>query len=174
MIPPALIDELRDRFRKGSTLPELLALAKDELGEKWMYSDAVRTAFALNPGGWIILDYTESFGNGKYPDRVMDDLFLAEILKRRPRWDVPANEREPAWYDGLKDFDESAADLELPTSPEGWAALGEADRERLVKQRRHAAKVSWYVAFTWALATFRQRRLNELEAEQRQPRPMAA
>ncbi len=99
-----LTELLRERFRKADTIGELLRIARDAgvpFEDEHGYVGLFQRAFGYVPGGWYAPNYTESFGNGKEPDSYLDRVHLRDILARRDRWDLPADQRPPAWYDGL-------------------------------------------------------------------------
>ena len=104
MTSTELTELLRDRFRQADTIGELLRIARDAgvpFEDEHGYVGLFQRAFGYAPGGWYTPGYTESFGNGERPDSYLDRIHLRDILAHRDRWDLPTDQRPPAWYDGL-------------------------------------------------------------------------
>ena len=163
--------ELVELLGRGATVAELVRYARHTVGEdrptrEW--AEAVRRAFGLRLGGWYILPATESFGTGDVPDSKLTWVFLRDILANRPAWDTDPD-REPAWFDGLEKstFEQlrTAVGNHHGLSPEGWAALGEKDRERVIGSQANQISLSEDVQLLAALAERLQRRVNELEQQ---------
>ncbi len=171
--------ELVDLLVRGATVSELVRRCREEIGEdrptrEW--AEAVRRAFGLRLGGWYVLAATESFGNGDEPDSKLTWAFLPDILANRPTWDTD-RDRESAWFDGLEKspFDElerSVGDRH-GLSPEGWAALGGADRERVRNMQANLLSHGEDIRLLAALAEQLQRRVNDLEHERRPAEALA-
>jgi hypothetical protein len=166
-----LTHELVELLTRGCTVVELIRRCRDVLGDdrptrEW--AEAVRRAFGLGLGGWYSLAATESFGSGRMPDSKLTWVFLPEILANRPAWDTDAN-REPAWFDGFEKtpFEEleKAVGDRHGLSPEGWAALGEADRGRVRNMQANLMSHGEDIQLLAALAERLQRRVNELEQQ---------
>ena len=176
-----LADELRELFRSGATVAELLRHARNAVGEdapRKAWVGAVRATFRLSPAGWTLPSSTESFGTGEVRDSVLTWVFLPQIAENRDEWDVPSD--EPRWYDGLtkRPFDgwRSVAETNHGLSPEGWAALGERDRQQVIALENMRLAWSEDLQLLAALAEQLQRRVNELEGrhEQLNHHPAAA
>ena len=59
-----LADELRELFRSGATVAELLRHARNAVGEdapRKAWVGAVRATFRLSPAGWTLPSSTERF-----------------------------------------------------------------------------------------------------------------
>lgn len=173
MTPDEVANELRTMLRDGCTVSQLVGHAVERLGGKTSLPRVamfVRETFGLHPGGWNLLSATESFGTGREPDSKLTWVFLRDILENRPRWDTA--DREPAWYDGLTktSFDnwQAVAETNHGLSPEGWAALGEDDRRRVIGLEKMRLAWSEDIQILAALAEQLQRRVNELERQQRE------
>jgi len=170
-----LKDELRELFGRGATVAELLRFARESVGEEaprkeWV--GAVREAFGLSPAGWYLPSYTEGFGSGDSPASKLTWVFLPEIMANRPKWDTPP-ENEPWWYDGLTKTPfadwQSVAETNHGVSPEGWAALGEKDRQAVIGLEKMRLAWSEDLQILAALAEQLQRRVNELEGRHETP-----
>lgn len=174
MTEDELSRELIGAFRGGATVAELVRLALRRVGEddRRRWRQAVYRAFKIGPSGWGSLGSTESFGNGTMPDSVLTWVFLPDILANRPAWDTDPD-HEPAWFDGVEktplDEQEKLAATSHGLSPEGWAALGERDREQVIFLEKMRLHLGENVQLLAALAERLQRRVNELE---QQPAPV--
>lgn len=173
----ALKEELVELFGRGATVAELLRFARNAVGEnaprkEWV--GAIREAFGLSPAGWYSPRYTEGFG-GDSPASNLTWGFLPVIMANREQWDTPPDERpdEPRWYDGLtkRPFDDwrPVAEQTHGLSPEGWAALGEEDRRRVIGLENMRLAWSEDIQLLAALAEQLQRRVNELEGRHETP-----
>jgi hypothetical protein len=169
-----LKDELRELFGRGATVAELLRFARESVGEdaprkEWV--GAVRAAFNLPPSGWTVVSGTESFGDGTVPDAMMTLAFCRDILEKRVEWDTPSD--EPRWYDGLTKTPfadwQSVAEMNHGVSPEGWAALGEKDRQAVIGLEKMRLAWSEDLQILAALAEQLQRRVNELDGRHETP-----
>ncbi len=163
--------ELRAMLRDGATVSQLVRHTVERTGIEPAYPRAariVRQAFGLPLGGWYVLAATESFGTGDVPDSKLTWAFLIDMMEHRPAWDTDPH-REPAWFDGLpkSTFDElkRAVGSRHGLSPEGWAALGEKDRERVIRGQANEISLSEDVQLLAALAERLQQRVNELEQQ---------
>ncbi len=162
-----LTEELRDQFRSGASIAQLLRLARERLGETSPWRDltrSLRVAFNL-PIMWTAA--TESFGTRTeaQPDWNLTIRFLREIMQRRSEWDTSGD--EPRWYDGLEKTsaevqNQRAAASFGGLSEEGWNSLSEADRATA----RHNQAMSWILSedlmIYSAMIEQLQRRVNEL------------
>jgi hypothetical protein len=170
MTTATLTDELRTLFRQGATVARLILHARDSLGPEAPrrdYLKAVREAFGLGVAGWYLPAYTESFGNGDYPDSKLTWVFLGDILTRRDDWDDGAD--STPWYAGLtkstiEELVQAVGDHH-GLSPEGWAALDEKDRERLIGLQASQIGLGEDIQLLAALAERLQQRVNELEQQ---------
>lgn len=170
MTAEALTEELRNSFRDGATVAKLIQIARDALGPdapRREYLKAVRDAFGLGVGGWYLPSYTDSFGNGDVRDSKLTWVFLGDILARRNNWDAEADEGHPRWYDGVANS--TAAELRLAVgskhglTEEGWAALGQRDRDAILMTRTSAISQAELNEALAALAEQLQRRVTALE-----------
>lgn len=144
-----LTAELRELFRSGASITQLLFHAQEQLGGETVsrrdLARAVWSAFGIGPSGWTLLGGTESFGTGTQPDWKLTMCFLREIMQRRSDWDTPGD--EPRWYDGLEkrsaeEQNQLAAASFGGLSQEGWNSLSEADRATA----RHNQAMSWILS----------------------------
>ncbi len=171
MIPDEIVDELRESFRNGATVAGLLKQTRTALGEdtpRHEYLRAFWEIFRLNPGGWTIIEATESFGNGEQPDQVLSMLFLVELIRKASKWDEPSD-GEPRWHDGLrssswKELGEKA-DAEHGISEAGWAAMSEQDRWQIRNTKFNTIRSAEIANALAALAEQLQRRVTELERQ---------
>jgi hypothetical protein len=171
-----LADLLRERFRSGVSVAELVHTAKEhsapDLSNREL-SKIVRDAFHLTLGGWYLLSSTESFGTGEVPDSNLTWVFLREILLLRDKWDSPAN-GTPRWYDGLektesKDRHASAEEYRCGLTQEGWDALSQKDRDHIRMIEATRLGLSEDVQIIAALAERLQQKVNELNLLEHQP-----
>ena len=162
-----LIEELRDQFRSGASIAQLLRLARERLGETSTWRDltrSLRLTFKL-PIMWTAA--TESFvtRTDAQPDWKLTMCFLREIMLRRSEWDTPGD--EPRWYEGLEKTSAEEQNQRAATSfgglsQEGWNSLSEADRA----MARHNQAMSWILSedlmIYSAMIEQLQRRVNAL------------
>ena len=173
-----LSELLRERLRDGATVAELVLVAREAIGPTepvQLVARAVREAFGLRIGGWTVLSATECVGTGTVRDSKLTWGFLPGIMEGRDRWDTPPEDRldEPRWYDGLTKTPfadwQSVAETNHGVSPEGWAALGEKDRQAVVNLEMMRLAWSEDLQILAALAEQLQRRVNELEGRHETP-----
>lgn len=167
--------ELIEQFRAGATVAELVRQARRRVGgdrPKHDWTKAVRAAFGLSVGGWYVVAGTESFGNGAVPDSKLTWVFLPSILANRQQWDAQTD-GPPRWYDGLTktpfEGHRAAALAHHGLSPEGWAALSDKDREKVIWLEKMRLSLGEDVQILAALAERLQQRVNELELRDHQP-----
>jgi len=169
-------EDIRDLFRSGASVAELVRFSSERLGptaRQHEFAKAVRDAFGLTPEGWYVLSSTESFGSGKVPDSLLTWVYLREILLLRDKWDTPAN-GTPRWYDGLektqsKERHAEAEETRGGISKEGWAALSKEDRDNIRMIEATRLGLSEDVQILAALAERLQQRVNELKLLEHQP-----
>ena len=172
MTAEALTEELRSSFRDGATVAKLIQIARDVLGpdaSRRDYLKAVRDAFGLGVSGWYLPSYTDSFGNGEVRDSKLTWVFLGDILIRRNEWDVDADEGHPRWYDGVAKSTDDEIRLAVGSkhglTEEGWAALGQRDRDAILLARTGAISQAELIEALAALTEQLQRRVTELESK---------
>lgn len=164
--------ELRHLFRDGATVAKLIQVARDLLGPNASRREslkAVREAFGLGVSGWYLPSYTDSFGNGEVRDSKLTWVFLGDILTGRHDWDTEADGGHPRWYDGVvtstADELRRAVGSNHGLTAEGWAALGQQDRDAILLARASQISQAESVEALAALAEQLQRRVTELERQ---------
>ncbi len=158
---PAVVRFLRDEFRRGCTVAELIGLARDQwpdvLENSRDLSRHLCAAFGIHPAVAALPGATES---GEVPERRLTSILWTAIYENRAAWD------DGSAGDWFPEFDTEEADLKTcGLTVNGFAILGSSGTSTVQAIERSRRMLSWQVEAIAELAERLQTRINELEAD---------